>query len=273
MKLWSLVYFIPAAFLVSSASAQYSTGFENPPFVPADINGNPGDISGQDSWTTNQNPSTARVLTATDIATELTNVGLSADMPVHGGAQALLVSGAGLNNATIRVISGLEIQNNVVLDVWARPLTGGSTGNIFLTMEDSAGDRAAAFRFGVVGGQQTIDYGTAVANPWLASGALWDSNTWYRLTMSLDYGTKTYDFAINGLQVNSSPISFYTAASDNLSQVRIFRGAGQSGMIVDDLTVTIPEPGAMAFLVLGGTAALLRRNRNSARHTSFSGAL
>ena len=62
--------------LVSAAPAQYSTGFENPPFVS-------GDISGQDSWTTNQNPSTARVLTADRDATELTNVGLNADMPVQ----------------------------------------------------------------------------------------------------------------------------------------------------------------------------------------------
>jgi len=263
MKLRSLLYLIPAAFLISAASAQYSTGFENPPFVS-------GDINGQDSWTTSRNTATARVLTATEITTELLAGGLNADMPVHGGSQALIVSGGSDSNATIRVISGLETQNNVVLDVWARPLTGGSTGNIFLTMEDSAGDRAAAFRFGVVGGQQTIDYGTAMTGIWQPSGILWDSTTWYRLNMSVDYGAKTYDFAINGVQVNSSPIPFYTAISDEFSQLRIFRGLNQSGMIVDDLNVTIPEPGALAFLVLGGSVALLRRNRALAQRSRSS---
>ena len=267
MKLRSLHYLIPAAFLISSASAQYSTGFENPAFVS-------GDINGQDSWTTSRNTATARVLTATEISTELTNFGLNPGMPVHGGSQALLVSGSSDSNATIRLISGLLGQNNVVLDVWTRPLTGGSTGNIFLTMEDSEGDRAAAFRFGPT----DIDYGTNGAGIWQPSGLMWNADTWYRLTMSVDYAAQTYDFAINGAQINATPIPFYAPNPSNristeLTQIRIFRGLNQSGMIVDDLIVTIPEPGAMAFWVLGGSVALFRRNRNSSGHSASRRAL
>jgi hypothetical protein len=245
-----------AQFFATNALAQYVTGFESPLFVS-------GELNGQDTWTTSTNTATARILTASEIATELTNAGLNPDMPVHGGSQALVVSGAGAGNATIRVISGLESEMKVLLDVWTRPLTGGSTGNIFLTMEDPAGTRAAAFRFGP---SFSIDYGTNIGGVWQASGNLWNSDTWYRLTMSLDYGTKTYDFSIDGTKINSSPIPFYNVGSTNFSQIRIFRGQNQSGMIVDDLLVVIPEPGAIALLFAGGSALILRRRRPRSLH-------
>jgi hypothetical protein len=122
-------------------------------------------------------------------------------------------------------------------------------------LEDSTGTRAAAFRFGTPNtGPQTIDY----APPWRQSGLSWDPSTWYRLTMSLDYVTKTYDFDVNGTRVSSS-IPFYNTASANFSQIRIFRGADQAGMIVDDLVV-VPEPATIACL-LGGAAVLLHRRK------------
>jgi hypothetical protein len=257
MKLPTILLLASAAFFTSTAGAQYATGFESPPFVS-------GEINGQDSWTTSAATSTARILTASEIASELGNVGLDPSMPVHGGAQALVVSGVGAGNATIRVITGLEAQRNVVLDVWARPLTGGSNGNIFLTMEDSAGDRAAAFRFGTATAfGMTIDYGTPQTGVWQPSSTFWNADTWYRLTMNVDYATKTYDFSVNGVQFNTSPLPFYNANSDFFSQVRMFRGLNQSGMIVDDLVVTIPEPATMACLLLGGALPLTRRRRQA----------
>lgn len=272
MNLPTILSLVSAAFFVTTASGQYSTGFEFPPFVPKSDGPAPttGEINGQDSWTTAAPTSTARILTASDIATELGNVGLDTSMPVHGGSQALVVSGVGAGNATIRVITGLEAQRNVVLDVWARPLTGGSNGNIFLTMEDSAGDRAAAFRFGTAAAfGMTIDYGTPQTGTWQPSSTFWNADTWYRLTMNVDYATKTYDFSVNGVQFNTSPLPFYNPNSDFFNQVRIFRGQNQSGMIVDDLVVTIPEPASMACLLLGGTLAFLRRRRpNSGQRTS-----
>lgn len=199
-----------------------------------------GLLEGQDDWTNDQNGNAVRVRTASEIAAALASAGLTPGTTVHGGSQALLVSGAGVASTTIRTITGLETQSKVTLDVWVRPLTGGNTGapigNTFLTMENSAGTRAAAFRLGP---SQSIDYGTATAvpAPWQATGQLWEENTWYHITMRLDYGTRTYDFFINDVQVNSSPIAFYTATSDSFRQIRIFRGTAQAGMIVDDLNV------------------------------------
>jgi hypothetical protein len=239
-----------------TASGQYSTGFEQPPFFS-------GEIAGQDLWTTTTATSAAaRVLTQSEIALELTNAGIpDPGQTVHSGSQALLVSSSSLgSSATIRLISGLEVERIVVLDLWARPLSSsGSLGNIFVTMEDGAGDRAAAFRFGTAFGN-TIDYGTNVTGVWQPSPAIWNSDTWYHLTLVVDYFFKTYDLFLDGGKLNVDPIPFYNAASDDFRQIRIFRGSGQAGMIVDDLFVA-PEPGSAACLLAGAAMMLMRRSR------------
>jgi len=242
-------------------SAAYITDFESPPFFS-------GPINNQDGWTTpSAVEATARIRTASEIESELTNAGLTPGVTVHGGNQALLVSGLSGSSATIRTISGLETDKLIRLDVWARPLTPGTTGealgNIFLTMEDAGGIRAAAFRFGYVSGVQTIDYGTNITGVWQPTGLLWNENTWYRLTLTVDYNSLTYDIAIDGVQVNSAPIPFYNPASADFRQIRIFRGNNQAGMIVDDLRIEpVPEPGAWTALI-ASSAAFVRRRRNS----------
>jgi hypothetical protein len=90
----------------------------------------------------------------------------------------------------------------------------------------------------------------------------WDEETWYRFTINADYETKTYDLSIDGTQLNTEPIPFYNAGSQNLSQIRIFRGANQAGMIVDDLSVApVPEPASAATALVATTMLLLRRRR------------
>lgn len=207
--------------------------FEAPTYVS-------GLLKDQDGWSNDFNDNAVRVLTDAEIASILAATGRIPGQTVHGGSQALLITGPALATTSIRPITGLETEQLVTVDVWVRPLAAGNTGtvtnNVFLTIENAAGTRAAAFRLGPA---RSIDYGTAVASPapWQATGQLWDENTWYRFTMSLDYAARTYDFSINGVQVNTSPIPFYTATSDSLRQIRIFRGANQAGMIVDDLSV------------------------------------
>ncbi|HET6410295.1 MAG TPA: PEP-CTERM sorting domain-containing protein [Chthoniobacteraceae bacterium] len=248
-------------FLASAAAclgAAYVTDFESPPFFS-------GPINSQDGWTTpSAVESTARIQTDFEISSYLTNAGITPGVPVHSGVQALLVSGAGASSATIRAISDLELEQVVRLEVWARPLNNGTSGaamgNIFLTMEDSSGERAAAFRFGFVNGIQTIDYGTEIAGIWQATGLVWNETTWYRLTLVVDYSQKTYDFLVDGVQVNASPIAFYTSLSDDFRQIRIFRGSNQAGMIIDDLSV-VPEPGSGAVFLAAVSVLGLRRRR------------
>lgn len=260
MKLCTTLSFVTAGFLVTTASAQYSTGFENPPFVS-------GNLHLQDSWTGATQPTSLRVRTASEIATDLTAGGLNPANPVHSGLQALVVSSTTLGSSTaLRPVSGLQSELNVVLDVWARPLTGGLTNNVFLLMEDNAATplRTAGFRFGPA---LSIDYATSTpANilVWTPTGIIWNSDSWYDFTMSVNYTTKTYDFSINGTQINTSPIAFYNTNSVNFSQIRIFRGTSQTGMIVDDLIVSVvPEPSALVLATVGGLLGLLvlRRKR------------
>jgi hypothetical protein len=153
--------------------ASYVADFESPPFFT-------GPINNQDGWTTPVAvESSARILSSSEIATELTNAGLTPGVTVHSGVQALVVSGMTGSSATIRAISGLETEQLVRLDIWVRPLTPGTTGapigNVFVTMEDVGGVRAAAFRFGFVNGVQTIDYGTNIGGVWAPTGLEWNS--------------------------------------------------------------------------------------------------
>lgn len=269
MQLRSALFasFVMVSALATTAAAAFTTGFEAPTYVS-------GQLSGQDSWT-GTTPATVRVRTADEISAELSASGLNPAAPVHGGTQAVLVTGTAGSSSTFRPIAGLSTENRVILDVWARPLSPGTTaestvgsnyGNIFMTMEDPANVRATAFRFGVVNDATTIDYATAdQTGLWRASGVTWAPDNWYHLTMDADYTTKTYDFFIDGVQVNSEPIPFYNTTSASFDKTRIFRGSGQAGMIVDDLSVaSVPEPTGAACLLLAGSAMFLRRRGSRA---------
>ena len=177
------------------ASAQetdgWSTGFEatTSPFNPVAYS--TGSLEFQDGWDLGGAARSPRVLTAAEIATELTAAGLNAGQTVHSGEQALLVSKIDSEVEStgyfVRDIfpepNTLDTATKVIADFWARPLTGGAgadpdgspsgngktigerEGNNFFGIagaDDGAnppnGQRAAAVRFGV-------DVGTAGAAP------------------------------------------------------------------------------------------------------------
>ncbi len=205
--------------------------FEPPTYV-SDL------VDGQDSWTVDQNGGNVRVLTAAEIGAALTAGGITPGQTVHGGDQALLINGAGIANTIIRKFTGLETQTNVVVEFYARALPAGSLGtalgNTFLTLENAAGTRAAAVRFGP---NFSIDYGSSGAGVWNATGLIADPANWYKITFKLNYTTRQYDFFVDDVQANGAPIPFYVAGSDSFRQIRIYRGASQAGMIMDDLNV------------------------------------
>lgn len=151
---------------------------------------------------------------------------------------------------SVRPVEGFTTARLVSLTAWARPLTPRTDGavilgNIFLTMEDWGGLRTAAFRFGFDKdtGKAHIDWATDTAALWRDSGVSWTSNTWYQITLTVNYAAKTYDFLINGSKVNAEPIAFYNGNNaENLSQIRVYRGSNQAGMILDDITITDVTP-------------------------------
>jgi hypothetical protein len=249
----------------TDATAEFTTGFESPTYVS-------GALEGQDSWTSG---AAGLVQTESEIATLLTNAGLNAADGVHGGSQALIVSGTGGSSASVRPITGLETANRAILDMWARPLTpgaegseiGSNVGNMFVMMEDPSGPsgRAAGFRFG-----GSLDDNSQLATTsidvytegtgWMPTGVEWQADTWYNVRLDADYIAKTYDVIIDSTEVQSD-VPFFNPDATNLSQIRIFRGSGQAGMIADDLFV-VPEPSAVALAVTAAGLALLTRRKS-----------
>jgi hypothetical protein len=223
-----------ARLMVNSGPLLDVSGFEPPRYRS-------GALEDQDFWFTDANYNMVRVLTAAEIEAALTAVNLDPNQPVHSGSQAVVFSGTGGTAVSIRPVVGFENEPKIMLDVWVRPLVAGNTtmitNNVFLTVENSAGTRAAAFRFGPT---LRIDYNSA--NVWVATGQTWDpaGSTWYRITMVLDYTTRTYDFLLNDTKINADPIPFYVNTSESFRQIRVYRGSNQAGMIMDDLTVTVP---------------------------------
>lgn len=211
-----------------SSLALNLTGFEAPDFQT-------GMLEGQNGWTTDANGGVVRVLNAQEITNLLTSAGITPGEVVHGGEQALFIGGPLVASTTTRQVTGLENEKNVKVDFWVRPLSGATVGNVFITAENANGTRAAGVRFGP---NNSIDYGTAISGVWQATGLTWNADTWYHITMNLDYDARTYDFLVDGQVVNTSPIPFYTATSDVFTYFRVFRGAGQAGILLDDVSVT-----------------------------------
>ncbi|MCA9237427.1 MAG: PEP-CTERM sorting domain-containing protein [Planctomycetales bacterium] len=250
-RIWKMSLVLAAGMLLSmsdEARAASTFDFESPTYAS-------GSINGQDSWTSSQTDE--RVLTSTEISAELTAAGLNPATPVHGGDQALLLSGPGGSSsaATIHSISGLSTANTAVLDFWARPLTSGSdgsaigpnTGNVFIMMEDEQGSsgRATGVRFGPT----SID---GYSTNWVASSVSWQPDTWYNVQLVANYLTKEFNLSVDGSLVLSG-IPFHAADSPGLNQIRVFRGGSQAGMILDDVSV-VPEPATGLLLILSAGA-------------------
>jgi hypothetical protein len=204
--------------------------FEAPSYIS-------GLLEQQDGWTGDVNYGSIRVLSAADIQAHLEATERPVGQPVHSGSQAVLFTGAGVAANSFRSFTGLETETNVTLSLWFRALAPGNTGapigNVFLRMQNSTGVNAAGFR---VGPNLSIDYGL-VSGAWVPTGLIADPATWYQITMKLNYATKTYDFFVDGAKINTNPIPFYTGTSDKFTRINLFKGAGQAGIILDDLKV------------------------------------
>src|SRR5690606_37810851 len=87
----------------------------------------------------------------------------------------------------------------------------------------------------------TIDYASASAGSavWVPSGLSWEADTWYNFRFELDYFTKEYDFFIDDVKVNDSPIQFYNTGSASAAKVFVSRGQNNAGQIIDDFDVDV----------------------------------
>ena len=134
---------------------------------------------------------------------------------MHSGDQAFYLSGGDASSTTTRNVGGIPNFSKVTVDLWARPLgarpDGPNLGNVFMTLNDPAGVRAAAFRFGYdsTTASTHIDYANSGSGIWFSTGIPWDTNTWYHIVFDVDYVTETYNFYVDGTKANTDPIPFY----------------------------------------------------------------
>jgi hypothetical protein len=249
--------------------------FETPTYLS-------GVLDEQDGWQCNDNSASCQVLTASEITNFLDSITNITDNPVHSGSQALVFSGPGVAANAYRYFTGLETETDVTMDVWVRALEGSPNGNVFVPLENSSGTRAAAFR---IGPAYSIDYGL-VGGAWVPSGLVANPGEWHHIKIHANYSTKTYDFFVDDVQVNTNPIPFYTSTANRLDRVHLFKGAGQIGMILDDLNISTPSaapqlgirttsngltlfwPSSASGYVLEGTGALPATTWNSVSYTT-----
>jgi hypothetical protein len=275
VSLAALASLAVVAMATSTTRAQtppgYITSFE-PSGSPTEVTNPSGYFSGQlflqDNWVGGDR--FPRVRTKAELEEELTLAGLNPANAVRTGDQALLVSKVDTTTEPSGYLvrnqfSGLESETKVTLDFWSRPLTSGAgadpsgtpagnnktigerQSNMFFGIMDSTEQRVSAIRFGAdTSGsnpytnvtERHIDFASATAsNVWIKSGALWEADTWYNFRVDMDFSTKTYDFMINGVKMNSAPIQFYNTASTNAAKFFISRGTNQAGSIVDDVRI------------------------------------
>lgn len=256
---------------VAEASASYVTGFEQPEYVPGGLI----TVTSQAGWSA---PSIAgpQIMTEAELAETLLDAGLNAGVTapvVHSGTQALLATGVEGSSAVVRPFPEFSSASVVEVEFWARPLTPGADGsgiganedNSFINIQDSAGRRAVAVKFGVNtdGDDTTTPIEVYSSNGgWIAAPVQWSADNWYKIGLVLDYDALTYDLYIDGTKINTSAgIDFYHMDSASFDELRIWTGSGQAGLIIDDLSIAAPEPSALALLLTAGVATVMRRQR------------
>ncbi|HEX4183156.1 MAG TPA: PEPxxWA-CTERM sorting domain-containing protein, partial [Caulobacteraceae bacterium] len=105
------------------------------------------------------------------------------------------------------------------------------------------------------------------------SGPILTANTWYNLSMQLDYATDTVKDFVNGMEFSSGSFDDVPALSTTLSSI----GIGVNDNFIDGTTHTaswdnilvtssaVPEPAAWAVMLIGfGMIGGLARRRKAA---------
>jgi hypothetical protein len=242
----------------------YQTGFENPPFVT-------GNLNGQDGWeqldgTATSNP-TMTIQTAVknggNQALQITTHGNSGD-PFSDFSYAV-PNKVAQNSPADQVAAGAPLVN-IQWDMRVDAATTRSTGwglDVFDKQPGNNQTLAVSIDRAISLGLPSM-YGTNASgdpsNPvFLGNGAA--DNTFGTYLLQLNYQTRKYQLFLNGSPVGS-PQDIATAANNGIDIDFHVVGRGQDTAFYDNLTVTagpVPEPATIGVLLLGGAMALSRR--------------
>lgn len=246
----------------ASATIIYQTGFENPPFTVAGLNGQ---------------GTPAYAVTSANF-----NVSNTAGA-AHSGTQYARISGSGTSTSggwawadNTRTAAQLASNGMTIhVSVWVNLATTGTIGTrLYRAGIDCYNDTGAA-RLGAVGinidGSVTfingIDTGGGVNQAVSTAAGAVALNAWHKLEIDINFATNALAFTVDGTSI-TTPAGFaaFDASSTGFGDADLYSVRGSSGTTTttehrwDDLTIEqIPAPGALALVGLGGIIAGRRR--------------
>jgi hypothetical protein len=246
----------------------YQTGFENPPFVL-------GNLNGQDSW--EQLDGTATGNPTMVIENTVANGGTQAlGITTHGntGSEFTDFSYAvpdkvAQNSPADQVATGAPLVN-IRWDMRVDAATTRSTGwglDVFDKQPGNSQTLAVSIDRAISQGLPSM-YGTTASgdpsNPvFLGNGAA--DNTFGTYLLQLNYQTRKYQLFLNGSPVGA-PQDIATAANNGIDIDFHVVGRGQDTAYFDNLVVTagpVPEPATVGVLLLMGGGLMLSRRRST----------
>lgn len=232
------LFLILASVVGAPAAVLYSTGFENPPFVP-------GPLAGQDGWGVFGTSSAVTVQSAV----------------VESGSQAAKIDGAPVQGQTGPFHTDLSTGPLVSLSADLRLDTSSSQGGWQFA---GVGPNLIGFLGGInIGANSNI----FLITPGFPAAGSFSRDVWHHVDFVFDLGSQTYAFSLDG-SLTASNVPF---CGSNAGCTGAFVGTFANGLFdtfgigandagyIDNYAVatisTVPEP-ASVLLVGGGLLAL-----------------
>ena len=167
---------------------------------------------------------------------------------VSGGASTFWLSGYGVDDVTDPMI--YVDMDLYISDTSIRTLTYALTDNDTSDVVYNAYGN---------GGAGKISYSTHDSGGWVYVSAPTVDATWMHIRYELDQANDDASLIIDGTPVFTE-INLRHATGAITTNTSTF-DVGAGTVLVDNISVTVPEPASCVLLVLGGWAALGRRNR------------
>lgn len=184
----------------------------------------------------------------------------------QSGTQAVRATGGGGTNWTFPDLSYTPAPGEIVVIHADLARTVSATASFgFLIDVYSPTGRIARAGLGANAGQivplVTTLNATGVPANFLVNNDVYQPSQWVSFDISLNFAAQTFDVAVNGVTaLTSLPfVGAGTSLADADFQVSTAAGATDVGYLDNYSVQTVPTPGALALLGLGGLAARRRR--------------
>lgn len=188
-----------------AARAAYQTGFEPPTYSV-------GSVNGQDGWVVNAGSATVQTNT------------------VRTGVQALQVSADSLATRPLN-----ETGEVVWVESYLRAVPSSAPA-------PDTSPRSASIYFDQAAGIMCLNGNGSGGGTWVPTGVAATAGTWYRVTVRLDFATKTWDCHINGT-LRLTNLGFKDNSVSSLNGMAVRAQTGGTTHLDDVLVASVPPAG------------------------------